>query len=472
MSQRIAVWVGFASLDAVVRLLMQVFTVALLARLLTPLDFGTASLVLTVIATLCVVTGGIPFEETLSQRRVVRRAHYEMVLSVCWIGGAVLTAAVWFAGDWVGAAFGEPRLRLLLTVACGMVFINAYLTLVTVVARRTKRFTDLAFANLIGNIVAGIVAVSLGVAGAGIWALLAFRAFMILVPAIVLSFRLRLLFRPGWAPARLRQIRGFSGVLLLDRTLETVTHLVLSYGVGALYGVTTLGYVNIAVRIIAPIRAAIGSISHNLTFPFFRAAATHAELETQTLRTISIASLGAAPAFLGLAAVSHLLILTMAGYDWIAAAPVVALMGIGASLTCSIQNVHTATTARGRPQTNLVRQTMGLAFLCVGLVAFTPLGVLAAGLARLMGDIAETGCSLFVARRDLGLSWSQIATHSGAPWIAAAAMALVIHGASLELLLWLGPWGALATGMLLGVVVYGLLIVLFLGPARRMVFNG
>jgi O-antigen/teichoic acid export membrane protein len=454
-------------MDAVGRLLIQIAATAILARLLSPEEFGTSALVLTIVATLSVVAGGLPFEEALSQRKVVRRQHFETVLSFCFFLAAVATVLSYLLGGSVGALFGEARFRTFLTASCLILFASAYLTVFTAIARRTKRFNELAQANLVGNVAGAAIAIGLGLLGAGVWALLAFRALMTLVPAVLLSIRFGIVFLPRWSSSHLRDIRTFSGMLFLDRLLETITHLVLSYGVGILYGVTSLGYVNMAVRIVAPVRGAFAGITHNLSFPFFRAASDSADLAEHTRRTLSIATLAAAPTFLGLAALAPLLVPAMAGPGWAEAVAVAALMAIGTSMVCSVQNVHTAMTARGRPITGVIKAILGISVTSVGLVAGTPLGVVAAGLARLGADAAESAWSLYVARRYLMLTPRDIFRHVALPWSAALLMAGAVYVGTVWLSDLASPWAVIAVGMVAGVVLFATLVVLFAGSVRR-----
>lgn len=453
--RRTAGWVGVAGLEAAGRLLIQVGVTAALARMLSPDDFGLSAMVLSAAAILAVVAGGMPFEEALAQRKVARRAHFETALGVSWAAGAGGVLLALALGGPIGAAFDAPDFAGLLAVACALAFAHAPWSILTALARRRRRFNDVAVASLLGHLLGAAAALAIGLAGGGVWALVCFRIVVVFGSAAALSSRLGVVLTPRWSQRRLREIAAFSRVSLGERLIENATYLLFNYAVGAFFGLQALGHLNMALRIVEPLRGAVVGISHNIAFPFLRSAvAQPAALAGRTLDAMQITTLAAAPAFLGLGAVSPILIPLMAGPGWSEAVVTAGLLAMGSSLMTPTQIALTATNALGEPRHNLARRAIGLGVTAVALALAAPLGPLAAGAARLAGDAAEAAWALRVAHRRLGASSSALARRIGLPWALAAAMAGCVLTSVTAAEGRLPPAAALALAVALGATLY------------------
>lgn len=270
---RLIGWIGWAGLDAIGRLALLTGSTIVFSRLLAPRDFGVTALVLTLVAVAAVFVGS-PFEEALAQRRGVRMAHLRAALGASWAIGAVILAASIPLGHALAEHYGEPEFRSLLPVAMASVFFSGHSDIVTALARRLRRFNDVAYATLVGHVVGVGVALAIGLAGYGLWALIAQRLMVVVARAVILQWRIGFLVTPSWAPALVREFGRFAGFSFMARLAENLTYLAFNNLVQIFYGVAALGQVNMAMRLIEPIRAPSpprGTIS---PFPILPAPAT------------------------------------------------------------------------------------------------------------------------------------------------------------------------------------------------------
>ena len=73
LRHRVLKWLSWSVIDAIWRLAVLTAGTTALSRLLSPHDFGVSALILTVVTVASAsVTVGSPFEESLSQRKIVR----------------------------------------------------------------------------------------------------------------------------------------------------------------------------------------------------------------------------------------------------------------------------------------------------------------------------------------------------------------------------------------------------------------
>ena len=258
-------WIGGAGVDALGRLALLTASTALFSRVLSPRDFGVTALVLTFVAVAAVFVG-MPFEEALAQRKHLRRIHLDAALGVSWAMGAAILALSCLAGSALARVYNELEIAALLPVSMLSIFFTGHTAILTALARRLRRFNDIAFASLIGHAVG--IAASLVVlwAGGGLWALIANRLLISAAVAVLLQARIGFLITPRWSKAHIDGFGRFAGLSFLDRLTDNLTYLIFNNVVEIVYGASILGYVNMAMRLIEPIRGAVAATGHNLAF--------------------------------------------------------------------------------------------------------------------------------------------------------------------------------------------------------------
>jgi O-antigen/teichoic acid export membrane protein len=465
-SSRLLGWIGWAGADAVGRLALLTGSTILLSRMLTPHDFGVSALVLILVAVAAVCVGA-PFEEALAQRRALRRAHLGAALAVSWLVGLGLLLLSIPGGIWLAAIYGEAEMRLLLPVAMLSVFFSGHSDIATALARRLRRFNDVAMATLLGHVIGIALSLAIAFAGGGVWALVAQRLLVVVARAVILQWRLGFLILPRWSRAHLGHLGRFARISFLDRLADNLTYLAFNNVVGLLYGVAVLGYVNMAMRLIEPIRGAIVATSHNLAFSYFAAASGQpARLRERVEPVVGNAAFVIAPLFVGLAAVTPILLPIVAGPGWEGAIDIAVCLAMGAAIILPARLVYTALSASARPEFSLIGSLASFAATLVVLVAASPLGPISVGLSRLVGDSVQAALAIGLPPRYL--AWSRFERFRALlpAWLISAVMGLVVAGVAL-LEAGLNRPLALILSILLGVVVYVVLLAVFARPALR-----
>ncbi|MCJ2013387.1 oligosaccharide flippase family protein [Methylobacterium sp. J-076] len=452
--RRIGGWIGAGLADAAGRLVILSATTAFLARTLPPGDFGATALTLSIVTAFSMAVG-TPYEEALTQAKVVRRADLGAVLAVSTAAAFGFLALCVPVGLLLDHVYGRDDLGLLLPATGLLLIAQGPMTLATAVARRRKAFYIINASSIIGHLFGAAAAIALGFAGAGIWALVTLRIVLVFTSAASLFWMLGLAVRPVWSWGRLRRFNRFAGLVLAARVVENATYVVYNTLVGALFGLTVLGYLNIAMRLIEPVRGAIVAVTHNLCFPHFRGSAQSKENVGEAAAEIARESSAlVAPTMMGLAAVSPLVVPLMAGPGWTTAEPIAAALAAGGLLALPSQVVQTALSASGRPQSVLLSYTVALVTLAATLVATAGMHPATIGLARLAGDFALTATTVLVNGPLIGLSpWPLLRRLSGV-WLAAATMAVIVAWLGIRLADSHGQVVALLIAIPAGVLIY------------------
>ncbi|MGP0106086.1 oligosaccharide flippase family protein, partial [Rhodoblastus sp.] len=426
MRHRVVKWLSWSGMDAVGRLVMLTAGTAILSRLLGPRDFGVAALILAVVSAASVLVGA-PFEEALAQRKVLRLAHLRAALSASWLASLACLLLSFPLGWVLGRAYHEPDFVWLLPAGMVTAFFYGYSDIVIGLLRRQRRFADLAKATLLGNAIGIAASIALALAGAGVWALVGQRLLIVVARAVFLQASAKVLILPSRSIGPLRDLARYGGVTLADRLIDNFTYLVFNYAVGGLYGLNVLGYVNMAMRLVEPLRSAIGATGHNLVFSVLSRLQDEPERLSARARVIvAHAALGIAPVFVGLAAVIPVLLPLVAGPGWDEAVIIGSCLALGSAICLPSRLIITALSARGRPEYSLTANMAALGVTVAVLVFAAGLGPIAVGLSRVAGDMAQAATAILAAPQLLG--WSRRARFLAlAPaWALAALMGFFV----------------------------------------------
>ena len=180
---------------------LQLVATVVLARLLTPADFGIVAMV-TTFSLLLMSFGLNGFTEAVLQREEI---NHSLVSNLFWINlgfGIALTIGFACSGLLLARFYGDPHVA---HVAAGMsltILITSTSVLHLALLKRAMRFPAVATTDILGRAASVIVSISLGWAGWGYWALVVGNLSQPLVSAIGAWTLCR------WVPARPKRVPG------------------------------------------------------------------------------------------------------------------------------------------------------------------------------------------------------------------------------------------------------------------------
>jgi len=477
VQSRLLVWLGWSGADTIGRLALLTGGTIVFSRLLSPHDFGVTAIVLTVINVASVFVG-TPFEEALAQRRALRRGHLRAALAASWGAGLAIALLSVPLGALFAGFYHEPDIALLLPACMASVFFSGHADVITGLARRLRRFSDISIASLFSHLIGVTLSLVLCAMGFGVWALIAQRVLIVVFRAAILQWRIGFWTLPKWSSRHIAELRRYAGLSLVDRLADNVTYLAFTGLIGAVYGVTTLGYVNIAMRLVEPIRGAIGGTSHNLAFSYFASAQNdRVRLAARLRKVIAEAALAIAPVFVGLAAVTPLLLPLAVGPGWEPAINIAVCLSLGSAIALPARLIYSAQASGGRPEFSLIANLAGVVGTLGLLLVAVDLGSLSVGLSRIFGDALQAAMALLMSRRLFFWPRRERLAALAPAWIASGAMgALVALGPHLAPNV--SPVIMLVISVLAGVVLYAGFVSLlskeafnrilgYLLPARR-----
>lgn len=468
---RIRTSLGASAADVALRLVAQMTSTVIIARMLPPEDFGVALMVLSIVG----IAGAfvsLPFEEALAQRQRLRMGHLRSVLFVSLLltVGAVLLALG--LGPVLAWATGVEALAFWLPVASLFLLGQGPATIARAIARRQQRFVDLAIANSGSMVLGCAAAIAIAFSGWGIAALVVQRMLpLTLYPLIVaLAAKLRgrpFMVLPRWDAQRFRELFRFSWFNLTDVAVDYATPAALTYLVNAFFGTAVLGQMNIAMRMVDPLRSAIDSVGHNIAFSMLsRMQGDPQRLAEASARVVSNVAAVAVPAFLGLAVCAGLLLPLMVGPGWDQAVPIAWGFCITAAVAVPFRYLYSGYSALGRPEWGLMGSTLGLAAMVAWLVAVQRWQIAGTvGLSMLANEIATAVLAVAILLRLAGRAALPELGRVARIWGAGLAMVLLLWGGVMTPLAALPQPVVLGLSILVGIAAYPLFLRIACRPS-------
>lgn len=359
----------WSAADLLLRQGVQFFVSVLLARLLSPEEFGTIALLylFTGIAG-AFVEGGM--SSALIQRQDVTPADESTVFWMNLVAALISASALYLAAPWIAAWFGKPVLEPLTRILSINLIVSALGSLQTTLFTKRLDFRPIMFAGASATVLSGAAAVAMAWAGHGVWALASQTLIASGVTTALLWMQSK--WRPSFvfSGASVRRLFRFGGFMLASALLDITFNQCYALMIGKMYGVRDLGQYSRAQSTAQPPSALLNGIIGRVAFPAFSMASSPERLRHVFRLALQSVMLLNAPAMLGLAAVAEPLVLTLFGKVWLPAVPIMRVLCLaGLLMPLHVLNLQ-ALMALGRSdlffRLEVVKKMLGIGLLWLG----------------------------------------------------------------------------------------------------------
>jgi len=301
-------------------------TTAILARLLSPDAFGLLAISALVTGFLSSIAD-LGTATSLIQRQKVSNSLKATVFWANLVTGALLAALAWLLSPVIAQFFGEAEVEAIVQLlSLGLVF-SAVGAVPTALLSRGLAFDKLARVQIGAAAIGGGVGIGLALNGAGVWSLVTqhlVRTFVEAAGSLVVS---------GFRPTRrfkrsdLLSVASFGVNLSGFQITNFITRNIDNLLIGRFLGATTLGYYDIAWRLIEYPKAALAGVVGRVMVPTYaRLQSDQGRLGRAYLRVMASIALVSVPVLLGLALVAKPFILLLIGEKWAPAAVLVTIL--------------------------------------------------------------------------------------------------------------------------------------------------
>ena len=288
----------------------------ILARLLSPEDFGLIAMII-VLTGFADVLSELGFGAALIQRKEIDSAHLSSVFWLNLATGSLLTVFFIAAAPLISSFYREPLLKPVTMILSLNFMVGSFKIVQLSLLQRKMAFKTIARIEIISVIVSGIAAISMAVSGFGVWSLVA-RVLLFTVISMMLTWVFSD-WRPEvlWDKKSLKDLMGFSshylGFNVLNYWIRNIDNLI----VGRFIGSRALGIYSRAYTLMVMPVSQVSAVITRVMFPALSSIQDEKEkVKGIYLRAIKMIALITFPIMVIFFVLAEPMILVLLGDKW------------------------------------------------------------------------------------------------------------------------------------------------------------
>lgn len=309
-----------------------------LARLLTPKDYGTVALITIFIAisTVFVQSG---FNTALIQKKDIDEEDISSVFYVSLFIAAIMYIILYFFAPTIANFYKILELTSIIRVMGLVLFLNSFNSIQNAIVSRNMEFKRLFYSSLGAIIISGILGIVLAYKGFGVWALAYQQLMNQFSICIILWFTVK--WRPKllFSIKKVKKLFSFSGKLLFSSLINSLYKELINLIVGKIYSPSILGYYNRGEQFPKVIVNNFDSSIQSVIFPVL-ASIQHDKVRVKEImrRAIMMSSYIIFPMMIGLIVISESMVKLVLTEKWLPCIPYLRVFCISYTLW----PIHTA----------------------------------------------------------------------------------------------------------------------------------
>ncbi len=387
-------------------MIIQFISGIILARLLTPFDYGCIGmLMIFMVLAEAFIDGG--FGSALIQKKRPTQEDYSTIFFWNLGMAVVLYAVLYLSAPYIARFYGIPLLSPVLRVQGIILFIYAFNIVQRNQLMKKLNFKVLSIVTITTSITALTITIIMAYHGFGVWALVIQHIITAAIPAIVFWFFIKWRPKLFFSWQSFRELFGFGSYMFL-------THLINQFGsqfqgllIGRVYDPTTMGYYSKAQGTEKLASTSISSVMTQVTYPLYAEAQDDKVRLANMIRRITMTLAYITFPFMYILLICAKPIFVLLYSDrWIQSVPYFQVLCIAGLAFClqaiNYQSIAAIGKSREMFWWTLLKRIVGIGLVVGGLVAFEMKGLL-------IGMVLNTWFSYFVnislVSRYIGYKW-------------------------------------------------------------------
>lgn len=370
-----------------VKVLTQIASLIVLARLLSPSEYGVVTMVLAVVG-VATVFGDMGLSMAAMQSQTLTQQQRSNLLWINTALGCVLGGLILLASPLIAAFYGRPELRVVAESLAGVFVLYALVPQFRAEMASRFSFRWLAVSDASAQAVAFLVAVALAGTGFGYWALVWNQLVAALLTLILILIGAR------WRPNLPRKAPGMKP--LLRYGVDTLGVQLLTYVssnldnvlIGKFFGSGTLGLYSRASQLF---RLPLQQVATPLTpvaLPVLSRLQTEPErFQEYARRAQLILAYGLGGVLFVLVAAAHPFVAVVLGKQWVGAVPILQILALGGVFQVFGYVYYWVFLALGETRLQLRWSVLGRVLMVLMMLGGLPFGVIGVAVAAALGQV-------------------------------------------------------------------------------------
>ncbi len=377
----------------------------ILARLLSPVDFGIAAIGATLLAHLSGVMLTV-FGDVLIQRKRIDEAALDTAFWMVVAAGLIICVVLAVVAGPIAAAYDEPAAGPIIRGYGVVLFVFSLGTVQQIWLTRQLKFKQLAIRATLAATIGGIFALILASQGVGAWSLVSQQAAAITGSTVVLwilsSWRPRVRFVMAKARDQLsfgKYMLGIGMVGFIERYADILV-------IGFVLGTTALGLYSLAQRLVVMITELLVYALGQVALPVLsRLQSDPQRFSNAYLKVVQFCATVLLPVFAGLALIGDDMLVTVAGEKWRPAGPILSALCVHGLFYALIFYNLQAFNALNRPAWTFRASLLFAATALIAVLAAAPFGAVAVAWAVAVRTALSLPVVLIALHRLVPFGW-------------------------------------------------------------------
>lgn len=373
--------------SAVEKLSVQVFqflVMLVMARLLTPDDYGTVGLVaiFTAIAQSLVESG---FSQALVRKQDRTDVDCNTVFYFNLVVSLALYGLCFIIAPFVAEFYEIPVLCPLMRVICLVFVVNGLAVVQRAIFTAVVDFRSQAIATLAAGLVSGVLGIGSAYLGYGVWALVIQQLSNALVLTVVLWMLSTWRPKLQYSRASFHELFGFGSKFMISGIINNVYNNISGMIIGKIYTPATLGYYSRAQHFSTVPSSTLSGVVSSVTYPVLCTIQDQNEkLQDVYRRLIKMSAYIVFPLMILMSAVAEPMVIILVGEKWRFSGELLTIIGFSMMwYPIHLLNLNLLA-VKGRSdlflRLEIIKKLIGLIVICVsipfGIVVFAYCGIL------------------------------------------------------------------------------------------------
>lgn len=438
---------------------IQFVVMIIMARMLTPNDYGLVGMLAVFIAvSQSLVDSG--FSQALIRKQDRTETDNSTVFYFNIIVGFILYGLLFASAPFIADFYNEPQLTAITRVIGLSVLFNSLVVVQRALLTINIDFKTQAKAALTAAIISGILGIWMAASGYGVWSIVAQQLANLGINTLLLWIL------SHWRPSLIyswksfHELFGFGSKLMVSGLIDTIYRNIYLIVIGRVFSAADLGYYTRAHQFTDFPSSNVSGIIQRVTYPILCSIQNENErLSDVYRRFLRLSAFIVFPLMMGLAAVAEPLVLTLLKEQWLFAATLISIICFS-MMWYPIHSINlNLLQVKGRSdlflKLEIYKKIVGIIILCITL----PMGLIAMCVGSFFSSMIALIINTYYTGKLINVGFLRqmhdLFPILGLSFSMEAFVYLIIH------LISLNPIAELILGICIGIIYYILLSILF-----------
>lgn len=453
--------VAWTSLDQVLNMGLGFVIGVILARLLSPSDYGLLAMigVFNAIAFAFLDSG---FGSALVRKPNLTEDDTTTAFYFNLVAGVVLFGILWLIAPWVSVFYDKPILTPLVRVEGSLLIVSAFKIVQNTQLSRALNFKAKMIIRVVASICGGITGIIGAYSGLGVWALVAMHIADSLISLVLLWMLSPWRPRGKWSKASFRYLWGYGSKLLASGLLNTIYGNIYPIIIGKFYSAADLGQYTRAKGYAAIPSHSLTGVIQQVTFPVLsQIQDDDARLGNNYRRMLRFMVFIVFPVMIGMAALAHPLVIALVTEKWEQCVPYLQVICF-ASMWYPVHAINlNLLQVKGRSDLFLRLEIIKKALVTVVIFVCVPFGIMGICCGAVFTSLACLAINTYYTGKLINVGFLRQMMDMTPTLLASLAMGAAVYFAVMP---FGNNWVKLAIGIPLGAVLYLAIAKIFSMP--------